>query len=166
MDGGHGNGRLGRKLNMRTQGTFYTMYGSADKAVVNSTTLADITGLTGQVKSGVIYSIDAFIPCNEDTNTKAFRFGINAPSSPTQLQLAVEVVDPSVGLAMSGTLTTVGGTVITALATPSALSWIKVKGVIQPSSDGTLAMQICNDSVDGSTITAKKGSYVTLAAIG
>lgn len=131
----------------------------------DTTSWADITGLTIPVKSGVTYSFTANILYQTNATTTGARFGCNGPATPTYLRLAgIGTVTTSATAAVISTQTaTVSaydtsaiGAQTTGPGTVDSLAVIE--GEIVPSADGTFAMRSQSEIAVANGVLIRRGS--------
>ena len=124
----------------------------------SANTIADVTGLSFSVTSGVRYWFRFVIPYSSAQTTTGSRWAINGPATPTALNYTSQY-----------TLTTTSQTVNSATAydVPAASSSTSmtvgnvavIEGVIQPSANGTVIARFASE-VSSSAVTALAGATV------
>jgi hypothetical protein len=126
----------------------------------SANTIADVTGLSFAVTSAKLYRFEFNIVYTAAATTTGSRWSINGPASPTYLSYT-----------SSYSLTTTSETrnaLLQAYDVPAASNatsaatgnnWALIRGVIQPSADGTLIARFASE-VSSSAIVAKINSFV------
>lgn len=131
----------------------------------DTTSWADITGLSLPVKSGLTYQFSAAILYQTNATTTGARFGCNGPATPTLLALAGwgTVTVSSTAAAFSSNTATVNaydtsaiGAQTTGPGTVDSLALIE--GVIIPSADGTFAMRSQSEVAVSNGVLIRRGS--------
>lgn len=128
-----------------------------NNAVAN--TIQDVTGLSFSVLSGKVYTFEFHIIYTAAATTTGSRWSINGPTT-THLDYMSEYTLTST--------TSTRNAMLQAYDSPAASNassgatgnnWAMIKGVIQPSADGTLIARFASE-VTSSAIVAKAGSFV------
>jgi hypothetical protein len=124
----------------------------------SANTIANVTGLSFAVLSGVTYWFEALIPYTSAATTTGSRWSITGPASPTLLTYRSEY---------TLTATTFTNNVANAYDAPSASNassltagnLATIWGVIRPSANGTVTMRFASE-VASSAIVAKAGAVL------
>lgn len=127
----------------------------------NTTSFADITGLTQAVKSGKHYNFDALLFILSAATTTGVQIGVNGPAMTAARFTAIETVTGSAtAAALSvpvGDITALDTAIVVQTTGPANVVAAHVYGWINPSADGTFALRVKSE-VGTSTVTVKAGS--------
>lgn len=134
---------------------------SSDIASTATTNFQDITGLSFTVTAGTTYRFYALIRYTCSATTIGSRWAVNGPGAPTFLSYRTEC-------ALSGTMgtdntsvdyaTTYDGTATNASSAETAGNIAVIKGIIQPSADGTVILRFAPETATANGIVVKAGS--------
>lgn len=131
----------------------------------DTTSWADITGLSIPVLAGKTYAFSAAILYQTNATTTGARFGVNGPATPTYLRLAgIGTVTVSASAAAVSTQTasvsaydtSAIGAQTTGPGTVDSLAVIE--GTIVPSADGTFAMRSQSEVAVSNGVLIRRGS--------
>lgn len=129
-----------------------------DHATAN--TIADVTGLSFDVRSGEMYQFDFLICYAAAATTTGSRWSVNGPADPALLsyisEYALTATSKTVNNAIAYDIPAASNT--TSAATSGNIAIIT--GFIKPSVDGTVIARFASE-VTASAITAKAGSLLT-----
>lgn len=132
---------------------------SADQPFT-TVTLANITGLTVPVVSGVAYQLDALLAITSAATTTGWQFGITGPAMSSFL--AVCEYQSSATAWTSSTLTAPGGfTLVTAAYAANTPILVRISALVNPSANGSIQLQ-ARSEVAGSAITVRRGATLTV----
>lgn len=124
----------------------------------SANTIADVTGLTFPVLSGVSYYWKAAIGFTAAATTTGSRWAVNGPASPTHLAYTSRY--PLTATTETFNYATAYDIPAAANATSLTTGNVAViEGVITPSADGTVAMRFASE-ISSSAIVAKTGSVL------
>lgn len=141
-------------------GTFARATGDFSRS---ATTYADVTGMALTVTSGVTYEFEAYLIWQSAATTTGPGFSVNGPTN-TLLDYVVEYQTNA--NATAGTLSARHDTAYDAMAaltttTAATTSYVaRIRGVLTPSANGTLAVRL--RSSNATAVTIKAGSYLKL----
>jgi hypothetical protein len=123
-------------------------------------TIADVTGLSFSVTSGVTYNFHALIIYTSAATSTGSRWSINGPASPTLLSYTTQ----NALTATSNTNTNANAYNLPASSNASCPftsgNMVIIDGIINPSADGTVTVRFASE-IASSAITAKAGSTIT-----
>jgi hypothetical protein len=140
---------------------------TADTAGITATALANVTGLSFTVASGVVYRFDFAIVYRSAALTTGIRLGLTTPAFSNfaaNVRIAGFAADGTDSV-FEGPLTTSGDSVMstaTVAITTDHPAWIR--GIIIPSAAGTVQLQAATE-VASSAITLRTGSNFTATAL-
>lgn len=125
----------------------------------SANTIADVTGLSFAVTSGLLYRFRFVIPYTAAVNTTGSRWAVNGPGSPTLLYYTSHYT-------LTATTETVNYATaydIPAASNASSLTGAGnlaiIEGFIKPSANGTVIARFASE-VSSSAIVAKAGAFV------
>lgn len=130
-----------------------------------TTSFADITGLTQALKSGVKYAVEAFIVTTNDASTTGSRIAFNIGAAPTAALFGElgAVTNSVTAIALGGGTQTALDTAIVAQTTGQTASGMHhIMGMIQPSADGTFALRIASEVAIDNGVIVKAGSWMRI----
>lgn len=136
--------------------------------VTNATTsFADITGLTQEVKAGTTYAIEAHLFHVNNASTTGSRFGFNGPAMTYMVAGTIDTVTPSVtASAHSAGVVTALETALTAQTTGSTSNRLAViSGIVVPSADGIFAMRCQSEIAVASGLIVLRGSWLSIREV-
>lgn len=147
-----------------TIGIVSRMIAPADVVNAAANTLADVTGLTFPILSGKTYRFRAVVPYTSTATTNGSRWTTNGPAltklngystyplvaagAPTYNAFTAHQIPA----AANATSLTVGNVAI-------------IEGEIQPSADGTFAIQFASENAAGDSITALAGATLDIVRV-
>lgn len=143
----------------------------APSDVVNATTsFADVTGLTCDLKSGKIYSFEAQLLHQTNATTTGAQFGVNIGAAPTALwvwgsgQITSSVT--AAGFGSQAAVTARDTAAVVETTGPGANSFAYyLTGYIIPSADGTFAVRCKSEVAVASGLTVKAGSWLRIREV-
>lgn len=131
----------------------------------NTTSFADITGLTQAIKSGKHYGFEAMLFILSAATTTGVQLGVNGPTMTGSRFSAIETVTGSAtAAALSvpvGDITALDTAIVVQTTGPANVVQAVVTGWVNPSADGTFAMRVKSE-VASSTVTVKAGSWLRI----
>lgn len=129
----------------------------------NTTSFADVTGLSVPIKAGRNYAFEAVLHHQTAVTTTGSRFGVNGPAAPTMFIVSgVSHETPGIAASNIGAGTAVAyDTAIAASTTgPGTTNAPAVlHGFIKPSVDGVLTIRFQSE-IASSALTVKAGSWL------
>lgn len=139
------------------------VYLSSDQTNNNGTanTIADITGLSFSVTSGVRYEFEFFLVYTAAAITTGARFSVSGPASPTALHYSTQIPTTTSGMGFSNgnsAYDTPAAAQASSAATGSNIATIR--GVIQPSATGTLIGRFASEVSSSAIVVKANFSYV------
>jgi hypothetical protein len=123
-------------------------------------TIADVTGLSFSVTTAKLYAFEFNIVYTAAATTTGSRWSISGPTTPTYLSYTSSyslTTTTETRNALLQAYDVPAGSNATSAATTN--NWALIKGVIQPSADGTLIARFASE-ISGSAIVAKVNSFV------
>lgn len=136
--------------------------------VTNATTsFADITGLTQDLKSGRKYGFEVCLFHQTNATTTGAQFGVNIGATPTLLnvhgwgQITSSVTAAAFGA--SAMVTAVDTAMVVETTGPGAVNMLAMMfGTIQPSADGTFAVRSKSEVAAAGGLVIKAGSWLRI----
>lgn len=139
---------------------------NADHAAFTATGLANVTGLSFPVSSGVACRFEFLVAFRSAATTTGIRLGLTFPAATVFAGTVTSLfaADGS-GALFAGALTASDDSVVSS-ATPAINTdyLAKVEGFIIPSANGTLQLRAATEILN-SAVTVRNGSHVTYQAL-
>lgn len=140
---------------------------TADLAVTTSTTLANSTGLSFSVLSGVYYDFEFGVVWRTATATTGLKLGLTTPTF-TVFAATVngQVAADGAAAEWTGALSTSGDSSALSGAEATNTDYIAyIRGMILPSANGTLQVQHAAEVAAAGNVTVRQGSFGRLSRI-
>jgi hypothetical protein len=140
---------------------------TADLAVTTSTTLANSTGLSFSVLSGVYYDFEFGVVWRTATATTGIKLGLTTPTFTVfSAMVNGNVAADGTAAEWTGSLTTSGDSSSLSGAEATNTDYIAfVRGMILPSANGTLQLQHAAEVAAAGNVTVRQGSFGRLSRI-